>query len=89
MSVSILFPVIVKTESASQIMFVDFSSASLYLASGELASKEHHELVFSEMRVQQESSMPNIPYGDIQDAIKTENQLAQENSKHIFKRRVL
>ena len=84
MSTSILVPVLVKSESSSEVMFADFASASLYLQSGEPAPDEVAERVFSELDSQEEP--PPVPYRQINEVLKTERNLARENAKHIFRR---
>lgn len=84
MSVSILVPLLVSYDSSSEVMFADFSTASLYLWSGEPAPAEVVERVFSELDAQDES--PQVPYRQINEVLKTERNLSQENSKHIFRR---
>lgn len=84
MPASILVPVLVRSESSSEVMFADFVNASLYRQSGEPAPDEVAERVFSELDSQEES--PAIPYGQINEVLRTERNLAQENAKHIFRR---
>jgi hypothetical protein len=86
MSVSILVPVLVRSGSSSEIMFADFSDSALYLSSGELAPEQVSAEVFSEMDAQNESSAPEVPYGQINEVMRTERNLSRDNAKHIFRR---
>lgn len=88
MSVSILVPVMFKSESSSQLMFVDFPSGSLYDASGNLATEQQRDEVFSEMRRQREAYMPHVPYDQIREVANTERRLSEDNAKHVFRRGV-
>jgi hypothetical protein len=86
MSVSILFPVLLKSEDSSEVLFMDFSTSSLYRATGELASEEQRDEVLLEIAEQQRLSTANVPYDQIREVMNTEKRLSSENAKHIFRR---
>ena len=86
MSVSILVPVMVKSESSSELMFIDFASASLYDASGKPATEEQRDSVLADMRRQREAYMPHVPYDQIREVANTERNLSKDNAKHVFRR---
>lgn len=86
MSVSALLPVLLKTDGVSEVLFVDFSTMSVYDSSGAHASSEREEAVISEMRVQQESAMPKVPRDQINEVMRTERNLSKDNEKHIFRK---
>lgn len=86
MSVSILFPVLMRSESTSEVLFVDFSTMSVHHVTGNAASEEVHERVLSEIRSQQESSSAKVPYEQIHEVMHTEKKLSQDNAKHVFRR---
>lgn len=86
MSVSMLIPVLLKSDSGSDVLFADIASGLLYRSSGEEASQEESDAVFSEISGQQEYSMPKIPHEQIMNVLNTERGLSQENAKHIFRR---
>ena len=85
MSVSVLLPVLLSSEESFEVLFVDFSTMSVYNHSGELASKERSEAVVSDLLSQQEASVPKMPHEQIKEVMDTEKTLFDQNSKHVFR----
>ena len=86
MPASILFPVLLSSESSSEVLFMDFSTSSLYRASGERATDEQRDEVLAEIAEQQRLSTAKVPYDQIREVMNTEKRLSSENAKHIFRR---
>lgn len=86
MSVSMLLPVLLSSKDSSEVLFVDFSTMSVYKPSGEPAPAAQSEEVVSELVLQQEASTPKMPHDQIREVMKTEKALFDENSKHVFGR---
>jgi hypothetical protein len=84
MSVSILLPVLFSSDDESEVLFVDFSSMSVYTRDGKPASEDKSEAVLQEISDQQESSIPYIPRDQIIEIMNTERSLSSDNA-HIFR----
>lgn len=84
MSVSILLPVLFSSDDESEVLFVDFSSMSVYTRDGKPASEDRAEAVLQEIASQQESSIPRVPRDQIIEVMSTERDLSSDNH-HIFR----
>lgn len=84
MSVSILLPVLFTLGDESEVLFVDFSSMSVYTTEGKAASEDKVNAVLQEIASEQESSMPIIPRDQIMEVMNTERDLSSSNHHHIF-----
>lgn len=66
---------------------VDFFNQLVFDIQGNQVEQDIKEQVMSAILNQQNNLKPNIPYEKISEVMKTEKKLADENTKHIFRRR--
>lgn len=72
--------------SEPKLVFVDLASDKVYSLDGDEVSEELRLSVLSEIRGQQEASIPVLPHEQIYEVINTEKRIQEENNKHIFRR---
>jgi len=85
-SLNMLVTVGAELESGYELFHLDMAGEKAFHADGTPASLELCSLLFSNIRGQQEMSMPTVPYDQIYEVMNTEKTLAEENGKHIFRR---
>lgn len=76
----------VELDSGYEILHLDLAGEKVFRTDGSPASSEVSSAVLSNIRGQQESMMPEIPFEKIYEVMSTEKTLAEENGKHIFRR---
>jgi len=83
---NILSPVIIDSESASGIFFLDFITRRAYGIDGKECSTEVSAEIFSGAQGKKEETFFEMPYDQINEVLDVERKLEADNNKHIFRR---
>jgi hypothetical protein len=83
---NILSPVIMDSDVASGIFFLDFMAKKAYGVDGKECSSEVSAEIFSGAQGKKEETFFEMPYEQINEVLGVERKLAEDNSKHIWRR---
>lgn len=86
-AVNVVMPVSVDfNNGSSKVCFVDFVNQKTYGFDGTPMPDDENQEIMNNIRGQQEALVPDLPYEQIYEVMRTEKTLQEENSKHIFRR---